>query len=118
MGADASQALAVASATSDAHVFKELPYGPDGMYKEGAKLSLDLREGSWVQIANQPDWDEKRWGKTGQVMATQDSLQGGGHYAIRMGGHDSAPIRALGRWWLTAAARGEVPSIPVVPVAP
>jgi len=102
------------AATDTEQIFDNLPYDEKGAFKSGAKLSLDLREGSKVGIVNQPDWDKKRWGPMGVVIQAQNSLQEEGHIAIRMGG-EGGVIRVLGRWWLDDARQGKVPHLPVVP---
>lgn len=111
-----AEGAGAASAPAEATTFRDLPYGPDGKHDPRAKLQLDLSEGSKLRIVNQQDWDEKRWGSMGEVISPQTSLQDEHHIAIRVGA--GGPVRVLGRWWLDAAQRGEVPSIPVVPWSP
>jgi NAD-dependent SIR2 family protein deacetylase len=96
-------------------IFENLPYDETGALNSGAKLSLDLREGSKVRIVNQPAWDKAKWGPMGVVIQAQTSLQEEGHIAIRMGEGEGGVIRVLGRWWLEDARRGKVPHLPVVP---
>jgi len=99
------------------HVFKNLPYAPDGRRSTEHFMTLDLREGSRVRIVNQQSWDQDRHGGEGVVLATQDALCAEGHYAIRLGQGESAPLRVLGRWWLEAAREGRLARLPVVPAA-
>lgn len=94
-----------------------LPYAADGLRRPGANLTLDLRVGSRLRVANQPDWDERRHGNVCEVMDAPEELAKEGHLQLRFpgeGGRKSV-TRFMGGWWLEAAQRGEVERLPLVP---
>mmetsp|Transcript_20175 Transcript_20175/g.27827 ORF Transcript_20175/g.27827 Transcript_20175/m.27827 type:complete len:574 (+) Transcript_20175:142-1863(+) len=93
--------------TNTPHVYHDLPYNERGEYSPGSKLTLDLRPGTDLKVVRQPDWDLERKGNIVTVLGqTVD-----GHYQVDFKG---VVRRSLGAWWIAAAAKGEVPYLPLI----
>mmetsp|Transcript_50662 Transcript_50662/g.120941 ORF Transcript_50662/g.120941 Transcript_50662/m.120941 type:complete len:551 (-) Transcript_50662:227-1879(-) len=95
----------------------EVPYDANGRLSATQKLRLDLRPGSRLRLVRQPGWDKERHGEICQVVEAPEVLAEAGHVELLFDGDGfkKKTTRFLGGWWIEAAIRGEVASIPVVP---
>jgi len=84
----------------------EVPYNAKGLYDPSSKMILDLSEGAHLVI---PIEGAMNQGAPGQVVGKRN-----GHWSISIEEGKGPCRRLLGRWWVDAALRGAVPSIPVV----
>lgn len=100
---------------ADTDVFV-VPYGSDGTLAKGGaskdRFVLDLREGSSLVVTMGADE-----GQSAVVVGKHPE----GHYKLNVHRAESAGgtkrLVFLGRWWIDAAVNGQVPRLPLCPVA-
>jgi len=86
-----------------------VPYNSEGKYDPTCSMTLDLRNDTPVVIST----EGVNFGVTGKIVGKRDD-----NYTVLLEESDGPKWRLLGNWWVDAALRGAVPSLPVINLLP